>query len=698
MSKTPIASSSSPTSGASVSSNGPSSGELASNDASISRKLDILTSMILTLADKTNEALTEVAKINLRVSSSSPSSNNSAAIDSSGFHLDVPKQPKGWKEGPNVRGKSDKKPRTGKSSASASTSSDKGSKALRYDVRTDGRDLSSEIIREADGDAEQELVTQLESKAEDLDHGSPTEESPLPKKAAISPLHEKATGGGIGRTFSNRSTLRSRTSMSSIDLNDMAEMEASNSVIRLNVGGRSFCTTRATLTSVPGTMFEALLSGRHAVLKDSEGGIFLDRDPDIFEHVLAYLRDPRQLDLRYFSQQQQMRILCEMDYFMVPYARFSRDLPQNLTGHTLIIERDNQWTMKWTNRGWWVDHSGDSSNNSLGQGGMGTASPLSTSAAHASSGQSIPSTSSSSSLKSGNFSAFSGAGSASPPIEPPPGLKFVDDLVWVNMKGRPLRAYDLWTGQCLKIVKDSYCDCFAASAEQLVTYDADDQSLRLFNARTSSGVSWIKADVPPTNVSCLSFVNDSMLVLGGDGNKCVTLNLPAASDLQATATTVLQGANLRQIEPLSPSVIAVGSTNGNIILWNIKLNVLLGTIPTAQQRISTIFARNNYVFCLGPETIKVWDCFTNPSKPACVAMIFDEVSCLDSDGDLIVGISSDRSRKSLLKIWSLSSSKLVHVMAIPAGETVYTVRVQDNRVATVLEGGTVLTWTINLFN
>lgn len=669
--------------------------EAESSDPSISKKLDLLTSMMLTLAEKTNEALSEVAKLNHRISAPPTAPNDSSTMEGSAFYLDVPKQPKGWKEGANGRPKTDKK---GRGVKSGHVASDKSAPAVRYDVRREKTAKKGEILGDTLTELEGEQDSNSsprDSKIDDQGSSPPLVESPALKKVIGD---ESANSRAVSRSFSSRATLQSRTSMSSIDLNDLAEMEASNSVIMLNVGGRRFWTTRATLTSVPGTMFEALLSGRHAVLRDSEGGIFLDRDPDMFEHVLTYLRDPRQLDLRYFSQQQQMRILCEMDYFMVPFTRFSRDLPLNLTGHTLVIERDSQWTMKWTNRGWWVstDHSGESGS-SNGQNGPGTSNSMSASGGHASSSLAMPTTSSAA-LKAANFSASSGGGTASPPIEPPPGLKFVDNLVWVNIKGRPLRAYDIWTGQCLKIVKELYCDCFAASSEQLVTYDADDQSLRLWNARTSTGVSWIKADVPPTNISCLAFVNESVLVLGGDGNKCVTLNLPAASDLQATATTVLQGANLRQIEPLSPSVIAVGSTNGNIILWNIKLNVLLGTIPTAQQRISTIFARNNYIFCLSPETIKVWDCFTNPSKPSCVAMIFDEVTCLDSDGDLIVGITADRSRKSLLKVWSLSSSKLVHVMAIPAGETVFTVHVKENRVATVLEGGTVLTWTINLFH
>jgi len=705
MSKSP--SQTSPLPPSSDPSNGPATGIPERSDGYISAKLDLLTSMMVTLAEKTNEALSEVAKLNDRISSQQALPTAPVSSPSSGFHLDSPKPPKGWKEGPHSKPKGEKKvkgaksvtgPVLGEKDASSVPSEphfvvlqSKKTGEVEVEERKE-RGVDDEVGREVS--PRNDRVHQspsLDLHRDDLDIGDARAAVHALRRESPSNRAARSPGGG----YSNRSTLRSRTSMSSIDLNDVHEMEALNTVIKLNVGGRQFCTTRFTLTSVPGTMFEALLSGRHAVVRDADGAIFLDRDADIFEHVLTYLRDPRQLDLRYFSQQQQMRILCEMDYFMVPYTKLSRELPLNFTGHTLFIERENQWTMKWTNRGWWVG-SDSHHHPSDGTSAAGSAASSSAQGIIMSATGIGPPGMSSASLKSG--SGLPSVGLGSPPLEPPPALKFIDDLVYVNMKNRPIRAYDLWTGQCLKIIKDSYCDCFAVSSEHLVTYDADDQSLRLWNARTTAGICWIKADVPPTNVSCLSFVNDSMLVLGGDNNKCVTLNLPSAPDLQATTTTVLQGANLRQIEPLSPSVVAVGSTNGNIILWNIKLNVLLGTIPTAQQRITTIFARNNYVYCISPETIKVWDCSTNPSKPYCVATIFDEVYCLDAHEDLIVGITADRTRKSLLKVWSLSSSKLVHVMPIPAGETVHTIRVQENRIATILEDGTVLTWTINLLN
>jgi phytoene desaturase (3,4-didehydrolycopene-forming) len=58
--------------------------------------------------------------------------------------------------------------------------------------------------------------------------------------------------------------------------------------IRLQVGGRHFTTTKATLTEESG-FFASLLSGRwDNALED--GSYFIDADPALFEHILRYLR------------------------------------------------------------------------------------------------------------------------------------------------------------------------------------------------------------------------------------------------------------------------------------------------------------------------------------------------------------------------------------------------------------------------
>jgi hypothetical protein len=62
-------------------------------------------------------------------------------------------------------------------------------------------------------------------------------------------------------------------------------------VIKLNIGGeKTIQTTRRTLQTCPGSMLDVMFSGRIGVATDSEGNIFIDRDPKFFLPVLEYLR------------------------------------------------------------------------------------------------------------------------------------------------------------------------------------------------------------------------------------------------------------------------------------------------------------------------------------------------------------------------------------------------------------------------
>lgn len=63
-------------------------------------------------------------------------------------------------------------------------------------------------------------------------------------------------------------------------------------IVKINVGGTVFTARRSTLCTVPGSFFEALLSGRFQYETDADGLLFVDRSPKQFEHVLAWLRDP----------------------------------------------------------------------------------------------------------------------------------------------------------------------------------------------------------------------------------------------------------------------------------------------------------------------------------------------------------------------------------------------------------------------
>jgi hypothetical protein len=65
-------------------------------------------------------------------------------------------------------------------------------------------------------------------------------------------------------------------------------------VVELNVGGRLFVTTKGTLTrnGTSDNYFTALLNGKFKKLVDPRSGaIFIDRDPDMFDLLLQYLRN-----------------------------------------------------------------------------------------------------------------------------------------------------------------------------------------------------------------------------------------------------------------------------------------------------------------------------------------------------------------------------------------------------------------------
>eukprot|EP01063_Lacrimia_lanifica_P001412 TRINITY_DN10714_c0_g1_i2.p1 TRINITY_DN10714_c0_g1~~TRINITY_DN10714_c0_g1_i2.p1 ORF type:complete len:467 (+),score=159.33 TRINITY_DN10714_c0_g1_i2:107-1507(+) len=65
--------------------------------------------------------------------------------------------------------------------------------------------------------------------------------------------------------------------------------------VKLNVGGQTFETTTDTITAEPGSMLEAMFSGRFHVERDSDtGACFIDRDPTHFPLILCYLRSRRE--------------------------------------------------------------------------------------------------------------------------------------------------------------------------------------------------------------------------------------------------------------------------------------------------------------------------------------------------------------------------------------------------------------------
>ncbi|PIN13476.1 AFH1-interacting protein FIP2 [Handroanthus impetiginosus] len=92
---------------------------------------------------------------------------------------------------------------------------------------------------------------------------------------------------------------------------------SSSSIVRLNIGGKKFCTTIDTLTQrEPDSMLAAMFSGRHTLCQDSsdKGYVFVDRDGKHFRHILNWLRDgavPTLTDAEYSE------LLREAEYFQL---------------------------------------------------------------------------------------------------------------------------------------------------------------------------------------------------------------------------------------------------------------------------------------------------------------------------------------------------------------------------------------------
>lgn len=60
--------------------------------------------------------------------------------------------------------------------------------------------------------------------------------------------------------------------------------------IKLDVGGKTFSVSLETLQRVPGSYLCDLVSGDYEKRLESDGTMFIDRDPEVFPLILIYLR------------------------------------------------------------------------------------------------------------------------------------------------------------------------------------------------------------------------------------------------------------------------------------------------------------------------------------------------------------------------------------------------------------------------
>jgi len=134
-----------------------------------------------------------------------------------------------------------------------------------------------------------------------------------------------------------KTRVRSPTALS--DVSTYSEATDGGDQINLNVGGKFFSTTRATLTRTGGrdSFFVSMFSGRFPIVRDKTDRIFIDRDGTYFKHILNYLRDggerwdPGELDL---TRNELKQLLREVHFYNI------RPL------HSLILQHVNHLSKK----------------------------------------------------------------------------------------------------------------------------------------------------------------------------------------------------------------------------------------------------------------------------------------------------------------------------------------------------------------
>ncbi|EGG19890.1 hypothetical protein DFA_06994 [Cavenderia fasciculata] len=109
--------------------------------------------------------------------------------------------------------------------------------------------------------------------------------------------------------------------------------------ITLNIGGKKFQTTKATLTRIKGTYFDVMLSGEADIkpMTDTTNTFFIDRDGSNFKYILNYLRDG---DINVIPKEVKSEVEREMKFYKI-------DLPLPPSPSTLIelshFELINDW-------------------------------------------------------------------------------------------------------------------------------------------------------------------------------------------------------------------------------------------------------------------------------------------------------------------------------------------------------------------
>ncbi|XP_060568576.1 BTB/POZ domain-containing protein KCTD6-like [Ruditapes philippinarum] len=90
----------------------------------------------------------------------------------------------------------------------------------------------------------------------------------------------------------------------------------SERIVKLNVGGTFYSSTKSTLTKVADSYLGRLMNGDLPCTRDEKGSFFIDRDGQVFRHILNYLRSDRLTTPFGFRDLKLLKV--EADYYGLP--------------------------------------------------------------------------------------------------------------------------------------------------------------------------------------------------------------------------------------------------------------------------------------------------------------------------------------------------------------------------------------------
>jgi len=102
------------------------------------------------------------------------------------------------------------------------------------------------------------------------------------------------------------------------------DAEAAKELVKLNVGGVYFCTTKKTLIQFPDTYFAAMLSSSKWAPREEDNAYFIDRDPVFFGRILSAMRSGR-MNTAGLNHEDIEALKVELDFFLLPQSVYPRE-------------------------------------------------------------------------------------------------------------------------------------------------------------------------------------------------------------------------------------------------------------------------------------------------------------------------------------------------------------------------------------